>query len=139
MGIRVPTCETRRANSAYPASMGRYLALAFVVVGCASSSHEVLYADGSTTRLYVACKRDMGNCYREAAATCPDGFSIVDSGGRTSEVQLGQYTTCSGTAYSAQCYSSGGGALPVFNGAMLVDCKGRVVEKPKRTIASGAR
>lgn len=79
---------------------------ALTLAGCASSS-----ATRIGPKLYeIDCRRSRGNCWREAARVCPDGFDPLDSADHTA-------------------YVAGNGAvIPVYKSEIVVRCRGR--ERP---------
>jgi hypothetical protein len=86
--------------------MRHVMALALALTACGGSS-----ATRIGPKMYeIDCRRSRGNCWREAARVCPDGFDPLDSADHNAYVL------------------SNGAVIPVYKSEMVVRCRGR--ERP---------
>lgn len=74
---------------------------------CAGASHSWVGGD----QWSIACKRNAGNCYSEAAKVCPSGFDVVDAQGQHGAIAQTNYST-------GQTF-----VTPTYSGQMLVRCR----------------
>ena len=69
--------------------MRKVLFVAFLV-GCASNAPQHFKGPSGNDAYSLKCsgfKRDMQDCYREAAALCPSGYEIINTVERVSGVE----------------------------------------------------
>lgn len=78
------------------------------VIGCSSSATYIHGANGAD-QVSITCKRSPSNCFERAGEECPNGYTVINSGGAHSEF-----------TYIDQ---HGGYSIPVYNGMLIVQCK----------------
>lgn len=83
------------------------------LLGCGASSRAVRGPDGEPGWFAINCRRNQANCYEEAGAVCPAGYSIADSQGRMVYASGASVNRYGGNAWAASGYQ----------GELLVKCK----------------